>query len=367
MIHLSAAPTVCNLGTVVRSEAEGVERFYRLEPRLRLVQNTLEEPASSSSWGGGACPAVPRSFLNEGSCKLLPGCLPLGTAQVQVLLDAASLQQFFEVGGRYVFAIKGLRTSKPPCNRRARWKQLDCSIDSCSPSSLSTDDLAAVQGELSAAQGWLRDVDIDCSNVPAQAVVQVGSQHFQHTHLDEFNVYDFTDWVNSHPGGPDKITRWTNEAYKLSSTLTSVEERVIRWFNCMYMNMRATCYTVDTQYGIGCMMSYVCRCFRHLYHPTAAGNLDKSLRHECFILSLSLGWGSRCSGCFLPAGPGFRWPGPLLIGSASRGRAARLQRHSAPYLFARVRKDRARDSGKEEGRGKANKKREDKKTAIAIL
>ena len=200
VIHLRAAPAVCNLGTVVRSEAEGAERFYILEPRLRLVHNTLEEPASSSSWGGGACPAVTKSFLNEGSCKLLPGCLPLGTAQVQVLLDTPSFQQFFEVGGRYVFAIKGLRTSTSPCNRRSRWKQLDCSVESCSPSSLSTDDLAAVQGELSAAQGWLRDVDIDCGNVPAQAVVQVDSEHFQ---------------------------QWTNQAYKLAPSFITVEESVI--------------------------------------------------------------------------------------------------------------------------------------------
>lgn len=211
VLHLSAAPAVCNLGTVVRSEAEGAERFYHLEPRLRLVQNTMEEPASSSSWGG-SCPAVSKTFLNEGSCKLLPGCLPLGTAQVQVLLDTESFRQFFQVGGRYVFAIKGLRTSVAPCQRRSRWRRLDCATESCVPSSLGADDLAAVQGELSAAEGWLRDVDIECGNVPAQAVVEVGSEHFQHTHLDEFNVYDFTDWVYAHPGGQEKITQWTNQA-----------------------------------------------------------------------------------------------------------------------------------------------------------
>ena len=210
VLHLVSAPEVCNLGTVVRSEVEGLERFYQLEPRLRLVRNTMEEPASSSSWGGG-CPAVSKSFLNEGSCKLLPGCLPLGQAQVQVTLDASSLEQFFQLGGRYVFAIKGLRTSLPPCQRRSRWRRLDCGTESCVPSSLGAEALAALQAELATSSGWLRDVDVECSGVPAQAVVQVGEEHFQHCHLDEFNVYDFTDWVYAHPGGQEKIKQWTEQ------------------------------------------------------------------------------------------------------------------------------------------------------------
>ena len=74
----------------------------------------------------------------------------------------------------------------------------------------------AIQAELtaSASQGWLRDVDLTCSNVPANAVVEVGSDTFQHVHLDEFNVFDFTDWSNQHPGGKSKITQWTSQAAK---------------------------------------------------------------------------------------------------------------------------------------------------------
>ncbi|CAK9019081.1 unnamed protein product [Durusdinium trenchii] len=217
VLHLTAAPAQCNLGTVARSTAEGVPRFYLLDPRLQLVKNTLQEPASSSSWGGGICPAVSKTFLNEGSCKLLPGCLPVGMASVQVPLTAATFATFFSVGGRYVYAIKGLRTSTNPCNRRSRWRKLDCASESCSATSLLANDLAAIQAELTAAsaQGWLRDVDVECGEVAAGVVVEVGSEHFQHVHLDEFNVYDFTDWTHQHPGGTDPITRWTGQGYEL--------------------------------------------------------------------------------------------------------------------------------------------------------
>ena len=29
---------------------------------------------------------------------------------------------------------------------------------------------------------------------------QVGSETFQHVHIHEGNVYDFTEWVDAHPG-----------------------------------------------------------------------------------------------------------------------------------------------------------------------
>eukprot|EP00434_Breviolum_minutum_P034158 symbB.v1.2.030222.t2/scaffold3380.1/size79486/8 len=218
VLHLAASPPQCNLGTVVRSDVEIPGRYYMLQSRLELVENTIQKPASSGSWAGGTCPAVSKTFLNEGSCKLLPGCLPLGLVQVEVVLNPAAFEKFFSVSGRYVYAITGLRTSSGPCNRRSRWKKLDCSTESCSASSLSADDQQAIQSELAgaSAQGWLRDVDISCSsNVAAQRVVEVGNDHFQHVHLDEFNTYDFTDWVSSHPGGPDKITQWTSQGYLL--------------------------------------------------------------------------------------------------------------------------------------------------------
>ena len=215
VILMSSPVDPCNIGTVVRSDVEYAEgRFYMLEPRLTLTENTLERPASAGSWLGGVCPAVSRTFLNEKTCKLLPGCLPLGVESIRLTLNAATFQRFFTVGGRYVYAIAGLRTSTSPCNRRSRWKRLDCQQESCTTTSLPTSDATAISSQLmaEASQGWLRDTTIECNSIAAGAVVQVGSDYFQHVHLDEFNVYDFTDWVAAHPGGPDKITQWTSQA-----------------------------------------------------------------------------------------------------------------------------------------------------------
>ena len=214
VILMTSPVDPCNLGTVVRSDVEGEARFYMLEPRLNLVENTLEKPASAGSWLGGVCPAVSRTFVNRQSCKLLPGCLPLGVESIQLTLNAEAFQRFFTVGQRYVYAITGLRTSTSPCNRKSRWKRLDCNVDSCATSSLPTSDMEAIQAQLTAeaAQGWLRDATIECNSITAGALVQVGSEYFQHVHLDEFSVYDFTDWAAAHPGGRDKITQWTNQA-----------------------------------------------------------------------------------------------------------------------------------------------------------
>ena len=214
VILMSKSVDPCNLGTVIQSDVEGDLRFYMLEARLNLVENTLERPASADSWIGGVCPAVSRTFVNWNSCKLLPGCLPLGVESVQLTLNAATFQRFFTVGGRYVYAITGLRTSTSPCGGRSRWKRLNCQEESCSTTTLPASDADAIRAQLlaEASQGWLRDTTIECNSIAAGAVVQVDSDYFQHVHKDEFNVYDFTDWVAAHPGGPDKITQWTSQA-----------------------------------------------------------------------------------------------------------------------------------------------------------
>ena len=45
---------------------------------------------------------------------------------------------------------------------------------------------------------------------------EVNGEFFQHVHAQESNVYDFSDWVSKHPGGPDKIRQWTERGYILN-------------------------------------------------------------------------------------------------------------------------------------------------------
>eukprot|EP00931_Biecheleriopsis_adriatica_P088135 TRINITY_DN62510_c0_g1_i2.p1 TRINITY_DN62510_c0_g1~~TRINITY_DN62510_c0_g1_i2.p1 ORF type:complete len:1491 (+),score=257.69 TRINITY_DN62510_c0_g1_i2:181-4473(+) len=86
-----------------------------------------------------------------------------------------------------------------------------------SETSLSAAAAAAIRQSLSAAegQGWLRDIDVSCSGVPAGAVVKLGSDYFVHVHIDEYNVYDFTEWTKRHPGGAAKIKQWKDSGFLL--------------------------------------------------------------------------------------------------------------------------------------------------------
>eukprot|EP00930_Biecheleria_cincta_P023533 TRINITY_DN16991_c0_g1_i1.p1 TRINITY_DN16991_c0_g1~~TRINITY_DN16991_c0_g1_i1.p1 ORF type:complete len:2142 (-),score=336.15 TRINITY_DN16991_c0_g1_i1:205-6630(-) len=230
VLHLLNSPAQCNLGSIVRSDVESPGLFYLLENRLELVENNLDKPASSVAWVGGQCPNVPKTFINEKSCQLLPGCLPTGIQRVQVQLDKHNLEKFFTIGGRYVYAVTQLRPGISPCGFPSRWHQMDCTLASCFQSSLVETDLAAIRQQLvaAAAQGPLRDIQVACQQVPAGSVVQVDTNFFQHVHKDELNVYDFTDFVESHPGGPDAISRWASMDFKLKFPSSHSMDR---WFS----------------------------------------------------------------------------------------------------------------------------------------
>ena len=211
---LKEAQANCQLTDVIQSAGT----FYVHEPRAALVENTLEAPATSETWLGGQCPSVPRSFVNEASCKLLPGCAPLEMRGVQLELNLSTLEKFFQASGRYVYAVTQFLTTEPPCGeQQSRWKRLDCSMVTCTATALSGSDEALLRAALveEQSQGWLRDVIVGCSNVPEDAIVEVNGEFFQHVHPHEYNVYDFSDWVAAHPGGPDKIRQWTGRGFIL--------------------------------------------------------------------------------------------------------------------------------------------------------
>jgi hypothetical protein len=49
-------------------------KFYRMEKRLKLYENTLEVPAAL--WNVTACPTVKRNYFNAESCVMVPTCSP---------------------------------------------------------------------------------------------------------------------------------------------------------------------------------------------------------------------------------------------------------------------------------------------------
>jgi len=215
VLLLKEPPAQCNLGTIVQSNVESDGRFYMLEERLELLENTLENPAATGVTGG-KCPTVPKTFLNEHSCKLLPGCLALGQQGLTVSLTLDTLAKFFSVGGRYVYVVSGLRTTASPCGKVSRWKQLACP-SACVASDLENATAETIRTSIQQAadQGHVRDIDLSCSGVDAGSIVQVGDVFFQHVHNDEDNVFDFTDWTLQHPGGASKIKQFTSKGYTL--------------------------------------------------------------------------------------------------------------------------------------------------------
>lgn len=80
-------PSFGPLFAKVTAEA-GAVHFYRFDPRLELLANTLDEPtAAALSTIGGACPNVPHTFLNGAHCMAeSPTCAALRYATVLLLL-----------------------------------------------------------------------------------------------------------------------------------------------------------------------------------------------------------------------------------------------------------------------------------------
>ena len=64
-------------------------------------------------------------------------------------------------------------------------------------------------------QGEYRDIFVSCASVAANSVISLGGIVFQHVHLHEGKVYDFSAWVSQHPGGGSAITQWAGRGYEL--------------------------------------------------------------------------------------------------------------------------------------------------------
>ena len=86
--------------------------YYRWDPRLRLLENTLANPAQMPSDTQAACPNVARTFLNRDSCQRRDSgtCAPPVFERGKMLtLDEATVKAFYSEGNRHVHKIVDLR------------------------------------------------------------------------------------------------------------------------------------------------------------------------------------------------------------------------------------------------------------------
>jgi hypothetical protein len=85
---LAQTVSPCSLGSFIRSSGS----VYMHDHRLELLQNTPEKTEAVPP--NTACPTVPKTFLNEKSCKFQSTCIPLQLSSAPFLLNPTSLAKF---------------------------------------------------------------------------------------------------------------------------------------------------------------------------------------------------------------------------------------------------------------------------------
>ena len=118
------------------SKTDETIQFYKHDPRMRLLENTLDSPADISaardkgvfghSTAEAKCPLVNPNFLNENKCvRHTEGtCSPLQfTSDKAVKLDRTNLRLWYTSSHKHVLAVQGLAPESSPCTRnlRSRW------------------------------------------------------------------------------------------------------------------------------------------------------------------------------------------------------------------------------------------------------
>ena len=114
MLVIDALHTHCGLSDVEQEDSSTLLRvggasgstsiYYRHDPRVRTLDNTLGAPAafSATSLDGQSCPTAPKSFVNSGACQLVAACSPFVYSSAPLTLNAESLRTFYTSGGMCV-------------------------------------------------------------------------------------------------------------------------------------------------------------------------------------------------------------------------------------------------------------------------
>lgn len=231
--------------------------YWLFDSQLTLQDNTLESPLPD---GGGSlvkqtkatkeelkensradrsevvCANAPMSFLNEDHCQLsyVPdACSPRGLSDTPITLDIDTFQKVFEATGngeadtRYLYAVEGLRQplsdSVAPCSpgTTSRWIPFNCSATERQVVTVGSGTTAVFASLLSQSQDEnpsLRDVSFpllgsSCDEEDKDKfdfMVQVENKCWLNVHRSHLQVYDFTDWIEQHPGGKEAIENFSN-------------------------------------------------------------------------------------------------------------------------------------------------------------
>jgi hypothetical protein len=222
--------------------------YYIHDPRWSIYENSIESPKPD---GGGAlsrqveasgrksllrtsCGNPLMNFLNEKGCYLsddpdvcsVTNELDEGsvvTTRIKLNGDTFRLLYEFTRGARVVYSVNGLRQNElglpynPPCtpSTRSRWVPVGY-INGCSeasPGIATISTFVTLIEESRDTNPHVRDVFTpSIGNICDAADVEkldfqvlVGNQCWQNVHQDHLQVFDFSAWVNAHPGGAAAI------------------------------------------------------------------------------------------------------------------------------------------------------------------
>jgi hypothetical protein len=182
--------------------------------------------ARAGELDGTSCANVPKTFLNAASCVSgVPACGPLRYAPALFRLDEDAVRAFFQLDGRFVYAIEGLGTdgvSSPCGNYRSRWAlrpSNTCAaatpgLDATTAASLAavlaaSSDTSALVRDINAFQSGLNSITCKATAATIGARLAVAmrngsTQCFEHVHPDLLSVFDLTAWAfyerSGHPG-----------------------------------------------------------------------------------------------------------------------------------------------------------------------
>jgi len=250
--------------------ADGTE-YWLHTTSFKLLSNELEAPLvdggkslvdatseASEERNVVQCSNAPMTFLNEDNCKLSSeACYNDGEVfDVEIPLSIESFQTIHSATGgetgsdtRYVYAVNGLEQSMakndiPPCTPEAqsRWVKVD---DCTGGPSVAAQTSSIFENLLStssdAENAYLRDIFFPASGSACDSndsetfdfKVTVDGQCWMNTHVDNWNVYDFTYWTESHPGNSESRNP-IKEFAELTGTYTLIfpwHHDMSRWQN----------------------------------------------------------------------------------------------------------------------------------------
>ena len=205
----------------------GDGNFMAFDPRIQPMENTVENPLIDGGGQmkdlGAKCSNAPRTFLNAHGCQLSShqhSCRHENeiTEDREALLSQDKIRSLYTNLESYVYAVRGLRPVKSPCElgTTSRWERLGTASSCSVPSSPTHATLSNRIESFSTLENDLREItmldETECdiaSTTPSnsnQVKVIAQSSCWGLVHPNHLDVYDMTPWTTLHPGGADKIT-----------------------------------------------------------------------------------------------------------------------------------------------------------------